>query len=129
MTNGKDDDNSIRHLEFVIPFRERRARSDAPYRADQSSTAASSSAFGEVPLYSCSLLRKVRMLTSRSFAACVRLPLHCSSAAKMWRFSISASGGRGPLLAEDALPVLDGAAAVDCGVEVNPRCSGSKTPF
>ena|GEM_PF-4916030 len=38
--------------------------------------------FGEVPLYSCSLLRNVRMLTSSILAACVRLPRQRSSAAR-----------------------------------------------
>src|SRR6185312_1379316 len=134
MTNGKDDDNSIRHLEFVIPFRERCARSDAPYREDQSSTAASSSAFGEVPLYSWSLLRRVRMLTSRSFAAWVRLPLHFSSAARMWRFSISASEGRASIEDDDEDEVEDEVddgltAAAGAAEAVRPRCSGSKMPL
>src|SRR5579862_7746522 len=66
--------------------------------ATYSSTDSSSTLFA-VPLYSLSLLRSVRMLTSRSFAAWVRLPLHCSTAARMCRFSISASGGKEPLLA------------------------------
>src|ERR1035437_3163929 len=84
-------------------------------KTNQASTASSSPDLGEVPLYSCSLLRRVRMLTSSNLAAWVRLPLQRSSAAKICCFSNSESVGNSPelLTAPGVAPMSAGAAAAE----------------
>src|ERR1019366_9924584 len=108
-------------------------RERAVLKSDQASAASSSPDLGAVPLYSCNLLRSVRMLTSSNLAAWVRLPLQRSSAAKICCFSNSPSVGNLPELlnAPGVAPMSAGAGAsveLELMLVTRPRCSGSNMP-